>query len=167
MPTASASRSIDAPAERLWEVVSDPHHLPRWWPRVERVEAVEGRAFTEVLRSDRGRLVRADFVVLERDERKLRVLFAQQVAGTPFARILVSSETEVVLRAPGGREQAPTEVSVTLEQTLPSPLSQRTAGIPLSQSRFGLFAQLGSPLVRRAAHATVKGALDGLQRIAG
>ena len=37
-----------APAEDLWEVVRDPHHLPRWWPRVQRVEDVDGDAFTEV-----------------------------------------------------------------------------------------------------------------------
>ena len=31
---------IAAPRERVWELVSDPHHLPRWWPRAVRVEDV-------------------------------------------------------------------------------------------------------------------------------
>lgn len=172
MPTATASRTIDAPAERLWEVLSDPHHLPRWWPRVERVEAVDGPVFTEVLRSDRGRLVRADFVILERDDEQLRLLWSQQIEGTPFARILVSSETEVQLRPRVGREVSPTEVSVTLTQTLPGVFERGgherlRSGAPLSRGSYGLFAQLGTPFVRRAASATVKGALDGLDRIAG
>ena len=41
MPTARRSRTIAAPAQELWDVIRDPHHLPRWWPRVTRVEDVE------------------------------------------------------------------------------------------------------------------------------
>lgn len=172
MPTATASRSIAAPAQELWELVSDPHHLPRWWPRVERVEAVEGFAFTEVLRSDRGRIVRADFLTLERDEQALRLLWAQQIEGTPFSRILAASETEVRLRSQGDGGSAPTEVSISLAQTLPGVFKRGASaktplGAPLSQGAYGLFSQVGSPMVRRAAAVTVKGALDGLARIAG
>ncbi len=42
VPSARRSRTIAARAEQLWELIGDPHHLPRWWPRVERVEDVEG-----------------------------------------------------------------------------------------------------------------------------
>lgn len=169
MPSASASGTIDAGADALWEVVSDPHHLPRWWPRVERVEGVDGDAFTEVLRSDRGRIVRADFTIVERDEAALRLRFAQRIEGTPFERILASSETEVLLRPRGQGSAGPTEVSVSLEQRLPGTLRRGGGKTAFGGRRgaYGLFAQLGSPLVRRAAASTVKGALDGLRRIAG
>jgi uncharacterized protein YndB with AHSA1/START domain len=172
MPTATATRSIEAPAQELWELVSDPHHLPRWWPRVERVEAVEGGVFTEVLRSDRGKMVRADFVTVQRDEQGLCVTWAQQLEGTPFERILVASETEVRLLAQGQDGVAPTEVTITLTQTLPgvlkrgAPARSPIGGTP-ARGSYGLFARVGSPMVRRAANATVRGALDGLQRIAG
>ena len=45
-------------------MIRDPHHLPRWWPRVTRVEDVEGDAFTEVMTTAKGKLVRADFQVV-------------------------------------------------------------------------------------------------------
>jgi uncharacterized protein YndB with AHSA1/START domain len=171
MPSATSKRKIAAPAQELWELICDPHHLPRWWPRVERVEAVEGFAFTQVLRSDRGKIVRADFLTLDRDEQQLRVLWAQQIEGTPFARVLASSETEVRLVA--ANDGAATEVAITLTQTLPrmfgrgSQAPRVPAVTPFSQSSYGLFARIGSPMVRRAAASTVKEALNGLERIAG
>ena len=73
MPTARRSRTVAAPPEQLWDVVSDPHHLPRWWPRVTRVEDVEAGAFTEVMRTERGKLVRADFQLVEVDPRAHRL----------------------------------------------------------------------------------------------
>lgn len=145
------SRRIDAAPAELWTIVSDPHHLPRWWPRVTRVQSVTHSAFTEVLRSDRGNLVRADFTLLESDERALRIRWAQQVLGTPFARVLSGAETEVRLQPVSGEGGgAATEVTIALK------LSLR-----------GVFANLGAVIVRRAAATTVKEALDGLQRIAG
>lgn len=172
MPSATSRRTIGAPPQELWELVCDPHHLPRWWPRVERVEAVEEGAFTEVLRSDRGRIVRADFLTLDRDEQRLRVRWAQQIEGTPFARILAASETEV--RLTPAKDGAATEVAITLTQVLPKMFAREKREVrslrlfsPYSQSSYGLFARIGSPMVRRAAAATVKEALDGLERIAG
>ena len=67
MPTIRRTRVIAAAPERVWATVADPHHLPRWWPRVARVEGVDGRHFTEVLRTDRGKAVRADFTVIVPD----------------------------------------------------------------------------------------------------
>jgi uncharacterized protein YndB with AHSA1/START domain len=100
MPTTRRSRTVADVPERVWETVSDPYHLPRWWPRVERVEAVVGDRFTEVLTTDRGRSVRADFRVVESRAPELRV-WEQEVAGSPFERIMVSARTEVAL-APDG-----------------------------------------------------------------
>ena len=146
MPSARRSRTIAAPPERLWEVIGDPHHLPRWWPRVERVEDVEGDAFTEVMKTSKGKLVRADFRVRASREREHALVWEQQLAGTPFARLLSSAETHVLLE--------PTEggTSVTLE---------------LHQRLTGMFPRFGGFMVRRAAVATLDQALDGLERIGG
>lgn len=146
MPTARSTRTIAAPAGEVWELVSDPHHLPRWWPRVARVEGVERDAFTQVLASPRGRLVRADFHVVAADERALRLVWGQEVEGTPFARVLAASETELRLQ-PAGRG---TEVTIELRQSL-----------------HGAFARLGARRVRRAGLATLQEALDGLERVLG
>ena len=146
MPTARRSRTIAAPAHQLWEVIADPHHLPRWWPRVMRVEDVEGSAFTEVMRTAKGKYVRADFELVEADEHAGTLRFEQRVDGTPFARLLRSATTMIDL-APEG---AGTRVTIELNQTLA-----------------GTLARLGSFLVRRAAAATVDEALDGLERISG
>jgi uncharacterized protein YndB with AHSA1/START domain len=96
MPTTRRSRTVAAVPEQVWETVSDPYHLPRWWPRVERVEAVTDEHFTEVLSTDRGRSVRADFRIVESRPPERRV-WEQEVAGSPFERIMFSARTEVAL----------------------------------------------------------------------
>ncbi|HYM55772.1 MAG TPA: SRPBCC family protein [Solirubrobacteraceae bacterium] len=146
MPTARRSRTIAAPVDDLWELVRDPHHLPRWWPRVTRVEDVEDDAFTEVMRTAKGRVVRADFNVVTADEAERSLQWAQRLEGTPFARLLSSAETEVRL-APSGPA---TEVTIELRQALT-----------------GFFPRFGGFMVRRAAAATIEEALDGLERISG
>ena len=146
MPTARRSRTVAAPPEQLWDVVSDPHHLPRWWPRVTRVEDVEAGAFTEVMRTEKGKLVRADFQLVEVDPLEHRLRWQQRLEGTPFARVLSAAETELTLE-PAGQG---TNVSIELRQKLNGPLA-----------RFGGF------MVRRAAIATVDEALEGLERISG
>ena len=113
MPTTRRSRTVADVPERVWETVSDPYHLPRWWPHVERVEAVVGDRFTEVLTTDRGRSVRADFTVVESRAPELRA-WEQEVAGSPFERIMASARTEVAL-APDG---AGTRVTLMVRQQM-------------------------------------------------
>jgi uncharacterized protein YndB with AHSA1/START domain len=152
MPNASRSRTIAAPALELWEVISDPHHLPRWWPRVTRVEDVEDGAFTEVMKTRKGKFVRADFQLIESDEDARRIRWEQRVRGTPFERVLKSAETEVRLQ-PGSAQAETTETTeVTIE---------------LRQALNGFFPRFGGYMVRRAAEATLDEALDGLERIGG
>jgi uncharacterized protein YndB with AHSA1/START domain len=146
MPTARRSRIIAAPVEQLWEVIGDPHHLPRWWPRVTRVEDVEGNAFTEVMRTAKGKLVRADFQLVEADAGARSLKWEQRLEGTPFGRLLSSAETSVSLEDAGGA----TSVTIELRQTLT-----------------GFFPRFGGYMVRRAAAATIDEALDGLERISG
>jgi uncharacterized protein YndB with AHSA1/START domain len=147
MPDASRSRTIAAPVEDLWDVIRDPHHLPRWWPRVSRVEDVEQDAFTEVLKTAKGKVVRADFQLVETDEQARRVTWTQRVQGTPFARLLQSAETEVRLEADTAQA---TKVTIELRQVLN-----------------GVFPRFGGYMVIRAARATLDEALDGLERIRG
>jgi uncharacterized protein YndB with AHSA1/START domain len=163
MPTARHSRTIAASVEELWELVSDPHHLPRWWPRVTRVEDVEGAAFTEVMMTKKGKVVRADFQLVEADERQRSLTWEQLVAGTPFARVLKSAETELRLvpveaspEPPSGTEGGQGRLGPATEVT-----------IELRQALNGLFPRLGGYMVRRAALSTIDQALDGLQRISG
>jgi uncharacterized protein YndB with AHSA1/START domain len=147
VPTARRSRTIAASAEDLWALISDPHHLPRWWPRVTRVEDVTADAFTEVMTTSRGKLVRADFELVQADEAERTLTWSQRVAGTPFARLLRSAETEVRL--------APAEGSSTV------------VTIELRQALTGFFPRFGGFMVRRAAGETIDEALNGLERIHG
>lgn len=146
MPTARRTRIIAASVEELWEVICDPHHLPRWWPRVNRVEDVEDGAFTEVMKTAKGKLVRADFRLVRSDERAHSLAWQQQLDGTPFARLLSSAETRVSL------EPVADGTSVTIE---------------LRQRLSGFFPRFGGFMVRRAAAATLDEALSGLERISG
>jgi uncharacterized protein YndB with AHSA1/START domain len=145
VPRTTRSATVPAPPEEVWRTVADPHHLPRWWPRVQRVEGVEPERFTQVLATDRGRSVRADFRVLESRAPAVR-RWAQDVAGTPFERVLRSAETDVRLEPAGEGE---TRVILTLRQRL------RGRGL------------LGPILVRRAAADRLQEALAALTRLHG
>ena len=152
---------IAAPPAKLWELISDPHHLPRWWPRVERVEDVAGGAFTELMRTAKGKAVRADFDVVRADQQTCTVTWAQRVQGTPFGRVLASSETQVTLAGSG----APDPFSQS-GQALAG--EQRTeVTIEMRQRLIGVFPRLGGRMVKRAAAATIEEALDGLERMYG
>jgi uncharacterized protein YndB with AHSA1/START domain len=146
LPTARRSRTIAAPVSELWELICDPHHLPRWWPRVERVEDVADGAFTELMRTSKGKAVRADFRLVRAEEQTHSLAWEQQLEGTPFARVLSSSQTIVSLEPEAGQ----TRVTIELRQRLS-----------------GFFPRFGGFMVRRAAAATLDEALDGLVRVSG
>ena len=133
------SRTVAAAPERVWAVVGEPRALARWWPRVERVKAITADGWTTVLRSDRGRAVRADWR-LDAQEAPRRRAWAQEIEGTPFAKVLAERRVEVVL------EEAGDGTRVTLE------LRQRGRGM----ARFGRF------MLRRAARRELAAALERL-----
>jgi uncharacterized protein YndB with AHSA1/START domain len=141
--TAQRSRRLTASQQELWELISDPHHLPRWWPGVERVEAVEKGRFTQVFRTKRGRPVRADFHVVASQPPWL-CSWEQELPGTPFARVLSESVLEVHLE-PAGEG---TEVTIAQRQKLRG------------------YSRTGGLLLRRATSAKLDEALDALARIA-
>ena len=142
MPTVRRSRTLAATPEEIWAIVGDAHHLPRWWPRVTRVESVDDGGFTQVLTTAKGRPVRADFRVVESVAPRVR-RWQQQLENTPFERILAGSHTEV--RLEGGAAATRVELS----------LSQRPRGV----------ARLGAPILRSAARRLLDEALDGVEEL--
>ncbi len=133
------SRTLAAAPDAVWRVLADPRTLVRWWPRVERVKAVTGEGWTTVLRSERGRAVRADWR-LESQEPGVARAWAQELEGSPFAKVLTERRVEASVAPDGDGTR------VTLE------LRQRGRGM----ARFGRF------MMRRAARKELDGALDGL-----
>jgi uncharacterized protein YndB with AHSA1/START domain len=144
MPTARRSRTIGAAPERVWQTVGDPHHLPRWWPRVERVEDVRGDRFTEVLGTGKGHAVRADFRVVESRAPERRV-WEQELEGSPFERVFAAARTEVKLLP----DEAGTRVTLVVRLRL------RGA------------ARLGAWVVRRATARVLDEALGALEALHG
>ena len=144
MPTARRSRTVAAPPERVWEVVGDPHHLPRWWPKVTRVEAVTDERFTEVLSTQDGRSLRADFRVVDSRAPERRV-WEQELDGTPFERVFAAASTEIKLLPDGDG----TRVTVVVRQQVRGS------------------ARLGGFMVRRATGRVLDEALDALETLHG
>jgi uncharacterized protein YndB with AHSA1/START domain len=141
---AHRRRTLSASPQEVWEVIADPHHMPRWWPGVERMEGVESDRFTQVFKTQRGRAVRADFRVIESQPPAVRA-WSQEVAGTPFERVLGESVVEIHLMPRDGG----TEVTITQRQKLRG------------------YSRTGGLLLRRATRSKLDEALDGLQRICG
>jgi uncharacterized protein YndB with AHSA1/START domain len=140
MPTISRSRSVAAPPDEVWSVVSDPARLPEWWPGVARVEEASPEAWTTVMTSPKGKAVRADYTRVEaRPPRHL--VWRHEVAESPFERILAESLTAVTLEPEGEGETA---VQLTVRHR------------PRGFARFG-FLQM-----RAAAAKQLEQALDGL-----
>lgn len=146
MPTVARSRSLPVDVDRTWRLVSDPHNLPRWWPRTVRVESVDGQPgarrsrFTQVLETTKGTPVRADYRCTE-STRNRRLVWEQQIDGTPFEKFLRRAELELRLApAADGTE-------VTLEGR---------------RSLRGL-SRLGGFMMRRATRRSLDEALDGIE----
>jgi uncharacterized protein YndB with AHSA1/START domain len=149
MPKVSRSRVIQAERERVWDLVSDPHNLPRWWPRAQRTEDVRGgegnRAhWTMVLQTERGTGVRADYRCTAATARE-RYVWEQQLAGTPFDRILRASKLEIGL----ADAAAGTKVTLRGEETLRG------------------LSRLGAAMMRGASRRRLDEALDGIELAVG
>src|SRR3954467_1795169 len=105
------SRTVAAPVYAVWRSVRAPYHLPRWWPRTQRVEGVSSGGWTSVLLTDRGRAVRADYRV-ELSKAPERRRWAQGLSGTSFEGLFREVVCEVVL-APA---DAGTQVAIEMRQ---------------------------------------------------
>ena len=138
MPTVVRSRTIAAPQEQVWELVSDPYHLPRWWPTVQRVEDVSDGAWTTVATSPRGRAVRFDWSRVYIDPPE-RIVWRQELAQTPFEKFV----TGVILEGAG--EATKVELRTV----------RRLRGL----------ARFGGIQMRLAARKELDGALDQLEEV--
>jgi uncharacterized protein YndB with AHSA1/START domain len=146
--TARRNRTIAATPERLWEVISDPHHFPRWWPGVTRMEGVSDDAWTQVFLTKKGRAVRVDFRLLSSeapDGGAGRRMWEQEIPGTPFERVLSEAITEVQLEPVDGG----TRVTIALQQKLKG------------------YSRTGGFMLNRATRKRLDEALDGLDRVCG
>ena len=137
---------IAAEPERVWELISDPHSLPRWWPRTRRVEDVRTAsggtlAWTKVLETEKGRGVRADFRRIA-EEPGRTLAWAQEIEGTPFERVLRASALEISVAPEGGASEG----RLTADETLRG------------------LSRLGSPMITSAARRRLDDALAGIER---
>jgi len=145
MARVSRSRVFEVEPRRIWDLVSDPYSLPRWWPRVLRVEDVRGSGkrarWTTVLETERGTGVRADYRCVGATEGE-RYTWEQEVSGTPFDRILRRSSMEVGV----GTDAAGTRVTLTSDESLRG------------------LSRLGATMMRGASRRRLEEALDGIDR---
>ena len=144
MSIAQRSRTLPVSQRQVWELIEDPHHMPRWWPGVKRMEGVQDDRFTQVFLTRRGRPVRIDYRLLSSDP-PWRRCWEQEITGTPFERVLSESVTEIVLAPAGGG----TEVTIAQRQKLRG------------------YSRTGGFLLRRANAKRLDEALEGLGRILG
>jgi uncharacterized protein YndB with AHSA1/START domain len=147
VPRVVRRRTIEAPVEEVWKLVSDPYSLPRWWPRTGRVENVDAKPggrrsqWTKVLETAEGRGVRADYRCLSAAEGE-RYVWEQQLEGTPFAKHLRSSVVEIELAPHSGA----TDVRLASVQSLRG------------------MSRMGGPMMRRGQAQILDQALDGIER---
>lgn len=151
MATARSSRTLAAAPEQVWELLEDPHHMPRWWPGVMRMESVDEDRFTQVFKTKKGRPVRVDFHLLHSSgpepggEPLAQRTWEQEIVGTPFERVLSESIIDVMLEPDGAGTR------VTIEQR------QKLKG----------YSRTGGFMLRRATRQKLEAALDGLEQITG
>ncbi|HEX9967213.1 MAG TPA: SRPBCC domain-containing protein [Solirubrobacterales bacterium] len=147
MPRITRRRTVPAPPAEVWELISDPYSLPRWWPRASRVESVDRKSggrrsqWTKVLTTAEGRGVRADYRCVSAAEPE-RYVWEQQLDGTPFERHLRESRVEIGLKPDGEG----TEVSLASAQKLRG------------------MSRLGGPMMRGGQRKILDEALDGIER---
>jgi uncharacterized protein YndB with AHSA1/START domain len=140
--TVRRQRRLTAAPEQVWRIVADPWRLPAWWPGVARVEDASPAAWTTVMTSGKGKAVRADYTRVESTEPQ-RLAWRQELAETPFERLLLESATEIDLHA----DEGGTRVRIGLRQR------------PRGWARFAPFQ------LRAAARSQVDGALNGLEEL--
>lgn len=156
MPTVTRSRTVAAPPEEVWSVVTDPERLPEWWPGAQRVEEPTAATWTLVLQSPRGKVVRADYTRLEaRPPRQL--VWRHEVAESPFERILSESLVTFDLEPSG----------VPPSHRVPSAAAPGTRLAITARQRARGFARFGFVQLRLAARRQLDEALDGLERLLG
>jgi uncharacterized protein YndB with AHSA1/START domain len=149
------SRVINAAPQDIWAVLEDPHHFPRWWPGVIRVEGVSDHGWTHVHTTKKGRAVRIDYRLLDSEPPDVeagtagRRSWEQDIPGTPFERVLNEAITEVVLEPAEAGGQTATLITIAERQKLRG------------------YSKTGGWMLRGATRKRLDEALDGLAQIFG
>jgi uncharacterized protein YndB with AHSA1/START domain len=146
VPEVTRERTVRAAPDEVWRLVSDAYSLARWWPHVVRVEDVTEDAWTKVMRTPRGRNVRADFTRTALEPPR-RVAWRMELEESPFERIFSSAVTAIELSP---ADDGSTRVAISTDERLR-----------------GIRNRLGAVWVRRAARRRLDEALEGLERALG
>lgn len=134
MPKVKRTRLVDASPEAVYDVISDPRRLEDWWPRVDRVENIDGGAgkdrtrWTNVLAADSGRRLRLDYRCTAASRPK-RYMWEHELEGTMFEEHMKSQTTEILLEPEGQG----TEITVISINELRG--SARIAGFSMKKSQ--------------------------------
>ena len=134
MPKVTRKKLLPADPDRVYDVVSNPKRLKDWWPRVSRVEDVDGKPgaertrWTNVMAADSGRKLRMDYSCIAAT-RPERYSWEHELEGTPFEKHMASQITELRLKPSGDG----TEVELTASHTLRG--SARLAGFMMKKTQ--------------------------------
>jgi uncharacterized protein YndB with AHSA1/START domain len=103
-----AERTVPAPPEAVWPLVSDPEQLPRWFGFAERVEVLEGEGEGQ-LRRQHGRWgskpseVDQELTAFDPPRRLAWRHLAERLDGKPAPRFAASTDFSIdLIEAPGG-----------------------------------------------------------------
>jgi uncharacterized protein YndB with AHSA1/START domain len=139
MPHATAERELLAPTGDVWEFVSEPHHLPDWWPGLAGVEpdrrGTAAEARWQVRRSEPGWFHRGD------DTDTLLVTAAETRRRLAFELVGARVRADLRLQATAA-DRTSAELHVELPWLTGSP--RRLAGTALS--RLHALCQTGASL---------------------
>jgi uncharacterized protein YndB with AHSA1/START domain len=107
-------RTVAAPPEALWPLVSDPARLPEWFTFAERVEVLEGEGVGQRRRQhgywgSKPSEVDQRITAFEPPRRLAWCHEAERLAGKPAPRFAAATDFEIVLEPAG---DAATEVSL-------------------------------------------------------
>jgi hypothetical protein len=105
MPSCRRQVVVDAPVERLWELIGDVNRHPEWWPRVEQVECdllESGCTYRQVTRTP-GKTIETTISIESLDDcHELRVRCLD--TGTWAAFLLTSAQKSTFVDAELGIE---------------------------------------------------------------
>jgi uncharacterized protein YndB with AHSA1/START domain len=152
---ARRSRVINAAPQDIWGVLEDPHHFPRWWPGVVRVEGVSEHGWTHVHTTKKGRAVRIDYHLLDSEPPDATAgtaghrTWEQEIPGTPFERVLNEVITEVVVEPAEPDGHSATLITIAQRHKLRG------------------YSKTGGWMLRGATKKRLDEALEGLARIFG
>ncbi len=116
-----------------------------------RVESVQGSPgavrsrFTQVFETSKGTAVRADYRITGSTAGE-RLVWEQQIDGTPFEKFLRAAVLEMRIAADGSGEAGRSRITIEARRLL------RGA------------SRLGSPMMKGATKRSLDGALDGIER---